>query len=514
MQNETHITSSIPKPWEREETFYESMYEWMDRSPWVAISAGLHFVAYFLLLAIPWHMFEEKDEVEVHSGFEQKMEKEPDPPVPKIETIDCPPTTVDYPLDPIELPNLVETNSDDQPTGEPDHTSDDPFDHPLDQNVLGPAGGAGGTIGSRGLGRKRLRGSGDRPTAIVIEQGLNWLRDHQSEDGSWDVDRYFENNVGQRTGCQEGAGIAAQDIGITGLALLAFLGDGSSTSGGEYQTTVKRAVAWLMAQQDLDTGLIGEPIGHAFVYDHAIASLALAEAYHASKNPFQKRAAQSALNYISRARSPYGGWRYEVPSDGETDTSITGWMIFALKAGAEAGLTVDREGFASSLAYLDSVTDEASGRVSYIGPERGGASSRTRENEHFDPTLSEAMTGVGLLTRTFLGQSPHKDPILKRHGDLLLRALPEWNESGQTVDMYYWYYATYGMYQLGGEHWRKWKKAMNQAILPHQRKDGDYAGSWDPIGPWGYQGGRVYSTATMVLTLEVYYRYSRLTGAK
>ena len=35
-------------------------------------------------------------------------------------------------------------------------------------------------------------------------------------------------------------------------------------------------------------------------------------------------------------------------------------------------------------------------------------------------------------------------------------------------------------------------------------------GSWDPIGAWGEDGGRVYSTAILVLTLEAYYRYSRL----
>ena len=124
------------------------------------------------------------------------------------------------------------------------------------------------------------------------------------------------------------------------------------------------------------------------------------------------------------------------------------------------------------------------------------------------------MTGVGLLTRIFLGQTPQDQPILKKHGDLMLRSLPEWNEADDSIDMYYWYYGTYAMYQLGGEHWRRWRKGMERAILPHQRTDGDYAGSWDPVGAWGYQGGRVYSTALMVLTLEVFYRYSPLLGAR
>ena len=47
-----------------------------------------------------------------------------------------------------------------------------------------------------------------------------------------------------------------------------------------------------------------------------------------------------------------------------------------------------------------------------------------------------------------------------------------------------------------------------------QRDDGDEKGSWDPIGPWGFAGGRVYSTALMTLTLEVYFRYSQVLGSR
>ncbi|MCZ6786390.1 MAG: hypothetical protein O7E54_04410, partial [Planctomycetota bacterium] len=40
--------------------------------------------------------------------------------------------------------------------------------------------------------------------------------------------------------------------------------------------------------------------------------------------------------------------------------------------------------------------------------------------------------------------------------------------------------------------------------LDHQHPKGSGArtGSWDPIGPWGPDGGRVYSTAVMVLCLD------------
>ena len=52
---------------------------------------------------------------------------------------------------------------------------------------------------------------------------------------------------------------------------------------------------------------------------------------------------------------------------------------------------------------------------------------------------------------------------------------------------------------------------MKPAIVDSQRREPgrDERGSWDAVGPWGADGGRVYSTALGAMTLEVYYRYER-----
>jgi len=77
--------------------------------------------------------------------------------------------------------------------------------------------------------------------------------------------------------------------------------------------------------------------------------------------------------------------------------------------------------------------------------------------------------------------------------------------------MYYTYYGTLAMFQLGGDYWRKWNAAMKDMLLPHQCKDGDEAGSWSPIGGLDDGiAGRVYMTAMGALSLEVYYRYMRV----
>ena len=91
---------------------------------------------------------------------------------------------------------------------------------------------------------------------------------------------------------------------------------------------------------------------------------------------------------------------------------------------------------------------------------------------------------------------------------------PTWREqkgrSLSKINLYYWYYATYALFQFGGNEWRTWNKGMQEALLRTQRQGNiDEDGSWDPIGEWGLAGGRVYSTAIGAMTLEVFYRFER-----
>ena len=71
----------------------------------------------------------------------------------------------------------------------------------------------------------------------------------------------------------------------------------------------------------------------------------------------------------------------------------------------------------------------------------------------------------------------------------------------------YWYYATHALYQMRGDSWTEWSKSLTPAVVKTQCDDGNRKGSWDPVGVWGEDGGRVYSTAILVITLEAHYRY-------
>ena len=73
--------------------------------------------------------------------------------------------------------------------------------------------------------------------------------------------------------------------------------------------------------------------------------------------------------------------------------------------------------------------------------------------------------------------------------------------------MYGWHFASLALRQCGGEAWRRFREALRTEVIPNQRNGGPLNGSWDPLGVWGEDGGRLYSTALVLLTLQASYRY-------
>ena len=313
---------------------------------------------------------------------------------------------------------------------------------------------------------------------------------------------------------------------MTGLSLLAFLGAGyTSRSEGVFGRVVAGGLRYLRSAQDAE-GCFGNRASGHYVYNHAIAALAMVEAYGMTGSSIYKSPAQKALDFISLARNPYYAWRYGVKA-GDNDTSVTGWMMMALKsaklinagetkAGHAAPLTYDEEAFEGIKSWVDKMTDPDTGRVGY--QQRGTGPARPEAlSDRFPADKSESMTAVGVLARIFLGENPKSSEVIRKGADLCAKLLPAWNREDGSIDIYYWYYATLAMFQVGGEPWKKWEAAMKPAIIDTQRKDGEFClfkGSWDPIDAWGGDGGRVYSTACLAMCLEVWYRYERVSGTR
>ena len=354
-------------------------------------------------------------------------------------------------------------------------------------------GGGANNSGRGGNGKFRNRGGGGgHPGATrAVRAGLEWLARHQSDDGSWDSSGFSVHCGADRC---PGPGQPDHSIGVTALALLAFLGDGHTTKRGAYREQVSRAVDHLVSLQDPVSGQIGSRTSH-FMYCHSLATLALVEAHHLERSVALRPACQRAIDFLHHARDPYGVWRYRAPSNGEHDVSVTGWVLFALLAARDARLQVDGSALKRGMAYLEEMTDRQ-GRTGYVEP-----------GIPLGFPASESTTAIAAFLRAFDNSRSATKPMQKKAVGLILDQPPHRN--GQSIDLYYWYYASYALWQIGGRSWKQWEPALVDALLPRQRTKGHVRGSFDPVGcRYGHEGGRVYSTAMSILCLEVFERYA------
>ena len=120
----------------------------------------------------------------------------------------------------------------------------------------------------------------------------------------------------------------------------------------------------------------------------------------------------------------------------------------------------------------------------------------------------ETAIAARLFTGFLLGRSPRKTPAMLDAAVAIGEHPP--TDDKRKADPVFRYLATYGLYQMGATHWGNWWRPVMDAVVGSQRDDGNFAGSWDPLGRGVVRGGRLFSTALSVLTLESFYRYTRL----
>ena len=362
----------------------------------------------------------------------------------------------------------------------------------IKRNAVGPGAIQGGPI-SVGFSMRRpnvrseavRKLGGNDASERAVERGLKWLADHQFAAGNWSI---------HELNCKDhnclGHGSFEADTAATGLALLAFLGAGHSHRSGEYQDEVGRAIQWLVRSQKTNGDLFTDKSQFLWLYSHGMAAIALCEAYGMTKDPSLKEPAQKSLDFIIASQHPdFGAWRYRPKF--ESDTSVSGWQLMALKSGQMAGLTVPKSAYDLVSKWLDSVERESSqGRFSY----------------HPSKPVSQAMTAEGLLMRQYLGAG-RSDPSLMAGANYLRQRLPRLEER----DAYYWYYATQVMFHMQGGYWSEWNAKIRDLLVDTQEKGTGLAGSWSPVSPtkskWGEAGGRHYLACLNLLMLEVYYRH-------
>lgn len=317
---------------------------------------------------------------------------------------------------------------------------------------------------------QRLRESGGEDRAErAVREGLEFLTSKQNKDGSFGED-YF--------------------AGMTGLALLAYLGHCETPESPKFGDSVVNAALYLMDRCLKNDGKITNGKGgHHEAYEHAIGTYALSELYTMTKEsgkeiPRLESVLKKAVGVIVDAQTKMGGWPYGFSGKGKEDMSVSGWQIQALKAAYNTGRSFSGVERALDLAtekYLPAIQDS------------DGAFKYNPDHAKGKPTL----TGAALLgMQIWKGMDT---PEYKKGFAYLTKT---YANPAPGANYYAPYYNTQVFFMAEGKEWEEYNKKFQPRLLDAQNADG----SWLKDGG-SRADNQIMNTAWAILMLEVYYRY-------
>ena len=328
----------------------------------------------------------------------------------------------------------------------------------------------------------------------AVKRGLEWLARHQLPDGSWNFDHSRAENCtcgdpGTMTGCTNGA---------TALGVLPFLGTGQTHREGSYKKIIGSGLLYLCRNMKADPQLGGSLWQEEGGMDaHGLASLCLTETYAMTKDRNLKRPAQAALLFSQNAQDPgSGGWGYSPGEYGNTQTTTL--QLLLMRSGWRGFLCTSAQCVENGMAFLDLTAQEDGAFYGCAAP-----------GKEFESTAA------ALLARIYCDGWTADHPALRKGVEWIV-------ETGPTENVRSNFYATILIRQHRGDAWEKWHTELGERLVESQIADGSHAdGSWDPIGVsgesdgvsgessrhWRESGGRLYTTAFSLMTLEVYYRH-------
>ncbi|HET6201578.1 MAG TPA: prenyltransferase/squalene oxidase repeat-containing protein [Planctomycetota bacterium] len=536
-------------------------------SPWMVIAVMLHVVLIAVMSVVYIHHARQKEEASpttVAVAAPKEMQEDlVEPPqvidrkaIPKNEQAEI----VEYERD-IFIPHSEQQPDEDltQEAGDPDSLT----------NL--PSGASGGTaMGVGGAGHyskgvspfsSRRPGTGQaargraagatQGTEKAVLEGLRWLLRHQNPDGSWDVESLNDRCIPESRCLRADAPVSSLKVseGLTALSLLAFLGAGYSNESKQdvvdtvkakrhrVGEAVKNGLQWLAKRQKADGSFSAD---RPFLYNEALATLALAEAYGVTQNRYWRDYAQKGVDFLVAAQRPnpngqgLWGWRYAPRAEVEkriaedpsydkkelhdSDISVTGWVVMALKSADLSGLKVPPEVYDGAMEFTKFVTG-TNGQVGYLDARQAGLKvSGVNDHYTYHPAT---MSALAACARIF-GKKDPTDPFFDLAAKQMIADLPAVTKDQLSIDYYYWYYGSLALNQLDGpdsprktgKFWGPWNRAMTEAVLGLQEKEERSCrrGGWIVGDRWCYAGGPIYSTAINVLTLEVFYRYENAFG--
>lgn len=301
-----------------------------------------------------------------------------------------------------------------------------------------------------------------------IVRALKYLANQQRASGAWRVQK-------------------SDSCAGTSLAVMAFMSAGHVPGEGPYGDRIHRGIRWVLDHQQNNGMFVHK--GHGPMYAHGITTLMLAEIAGMVEGTLAKRVRTSlerAVVLILKAqmvrKGPQhaGGWRYQTNS-ADSDLSVTGWQLLALRGAKNIGCDVSKESIDYAVDYVRKCATRSGG----FGYQPNGSATATR-------------AGTGILCLEICGK--HKTKETMAAANYLLRRPLQYHDS---YFFYGVYYCSVGMFKIGDKHWEATRKHLGSLLLSTQAGDG----SWKMARGSESSIGSVYRTSLAVLSLAVDYQY-------
>ena len=308
------------------------------------------------------------------------------------------------------------------------------------------------------------------PLDDAVDRGLAYLASNQDREGAWS------------------AGYRGKNPAITALGVMAFMSAGHIPGEGKYGDHIKRGIEYVLRAQ-APNGLIATE-GHYEMYQHGICTLMLAEVVGMTEGKLadevRKKLERAVLVILKGQRTSgfhKGGWRYQVHGT-DSDISVTGWQLMALRAAKNVGCDVPPERIDMAVEFINKCHDPVSGGYRYLP----GAQ------------VTIACTGTSILALELSGKEYHRSPTSLKAGSFILKG-----DVARSRSHYFYgiYYCSQAMFQLGDNYWNTFRERLHEQLFNSQNANGSWTGRASDDAMFGPS----YCTSMAILGLTVEYRF-------
>ncbi len=189
------------------------------------------------------------------------------------------------------------------------------------------------------------------------------------------------------------------------------------------------------------------------MYLHGISTLMLAEAAGMTDgklgDEIRKKLVKAVEIILAAQRTENnparGGWRYTVAHT-DSDMSVTGWQVMALRAAKNVGCDVPARNIDEAVAFIKRCQDGNSGGFDY----QPGSN------------LTIPCTGTGILALEICGKDQHKSKEVMRAANFLIKNPPRF---GMQFGFYGLYYCSQAMFQVGDNYWDSFRPALHEMLF-------------------------------------------------